>query len=125
MLITPLKTRILVPPKDNLLTAIQEALPNIPENSILAVTSKVVSIHEGRCVKATTKDAEDILAIRHATRYIPRGAMKGRPVLHTITQGLLMPSAGIDSMNGYTILWPQNPTKTAQTLWKWAKKSTK
>ncbi len=122
MLVTAIKTKILLPPKDNLLTAIQEALPSMQENSILAITSKVVSIHEGRCVKVGKVPHEDVLAKEEAEYYIPRGALKGRRVLHTIAQGMIIPSAGIDTFHGYHILWPRNPQKSAQTLWHWVRK---
>lgn len=121
MHITPIKTRILLPPKDNLLTALQEALPTLEEGSVLAITSKVVSIHEGRCVKKAPNITKDNLAIKEATVYLPRGTTSHRPVLHTITHNLLIPSAGIDEFDGY-ILWPKTPHESAKKMWQWANK---
>ncbi len=122
MLITPIKTRILVPPKDNLLKAIQEAVPQIPEHSILAITSKVVSIHEGRCVSKDKVPQEDTLVIQEAELYIPRGTLKGRNVIHTLAHNMVIPSVGIDTLHDYHVLWPRNPQKSAHNLWKWIKK---
>ena len=52
MKITSVKTDIVRPPKSDLLAAITGALPSLPEKSVVVVTSKVVSIWQGRCVPA-------------------------------------------------------------------------
>ena len=50
MVIRTVKTKLLQPPKDDLLKAISAAIPSLREKSIVVITSKVVSIWQGRCV---------------------------------------------------------------------------
>ena len=50
MIIKTVKTRILKPPKDDLLEVISQSIKSLPEKSIVVITSKVVSIWQGRCV---------------------------------------------------------------------------
>lgn len=46
----PIKTRALVPPRDDLWDAFDPALPPLQDGDVVAITSKVVAIHQGRCV---------------------------------------------------------------------------
>ncbi len=67
MIIKPIKTRILNPPKDDLLQAMAASVKSLPEKSILVITSKVISIWQGRCVpmpEHPTKDDKDALVRR-------------------------------------------------------------
>ena len=59
MRIKAIKTRLLKPPKDDLYGVISSRIKKLPERSVLVMASKVVSIHQGRCVlksKVTDKD---------------------------------------------------------------------
>lgn len=127
MIITPIKTRILVPPRDDLLTAIRAAIPSIEERSVLAITSKIVSIWQGRCVPKTDYADKDELIKKEADKYLPRDFVPNRWVMHTIKHNLFIPSAGIDESNGndYYILWPRDPKKTAKQLYDWARETYK
>lgn len=109
MLVQPIKTRLLQPPSDKLFPVITEALDVLPERSILAITAKVVSIDQGRCVPFESTNKDELIA-NEADLFISRDKTPGRYVMHTITDGILMPSAGIDesNANGYYILWPRN-----------------
>lgn len=127
MLVTTVKTRILAPPQDDLLAAIQESLARLEENSVLAITSKVVSIWQGRCVSKTDYPDKDELIKKEADKYLPRDCVPNRWVMHTLKHNLFIPSAGIDESNasGYYILWPRDPKKTAKELWVWARETYK
>jgi F420-0:gamma-glutamyl ligase len=50
MRIKAIKTRLIKLPKDDLFEAISSSIKALPESSILAIASKVVSVHQGRCV---------------------------------------------------------------------------
>lgn len=121
MVVTPIKTRVLVPPQDDLLAVIQEAVPAIQEKSILVVTSKVVSIWQGRCVAIQDVPDKDMLVQREADWYIPREALPEKKSLYTIRHNVLIASAGIDQSNGngYYVLLPEDPRATAQKLLEW------
>ena len=122
MTIKPLKTRILCPPQDDLLTAIKETLKTMKEKSILAITSKVVSIWQGRCI-STDQVSKEELIISEADKYLPRDLVPGKRLMHTIKNNLFVPSAGIDASNNYYIFWPSEPKKTAKKLCDWLKKT--
>ena len=127
VIIIPIKTKVLVPPQDDLLAAIQDALPKIEEHSILAVTSKVVSIWQGRCVPKSEYPDKDELIKKEADKYLPRDFVPNRWVMHTIKNNLFIPSAGIDESNGndYYILWPRHPKESAKKLYDWARETYK
>lgn len=125
MILTPIKTRVLVPPQDDLLAVIKKSLPKIPERSVLVITSKVVSIWQGRCIPKADYPDKDALIKKEADKYLPRKAVPHAWVMHTIKHNIFIPSAGIDesNANGYYILWPREPQKTAHELWHWARKT--
>lgn len=118
MNITPIKLRILNPPKDDLLEAIDRAIPKIKEESIIAVASKVVSIWQGRCVPISDFPNKDELIQREADMYLPREFTPRGWIMHTVKDNLLIPTAGIDlsNANGFYILWPKSPMETAQKI---------
>lgn len=124
MIIKAIKTRILRPPRDDLFSAIKTAVKLIPEQSILVVTSKVVSISEGRCVPIGSID-KDTLTRREADLYLPRDIVPNQWVMHTIKNNVFIPSAGIDESNayGYYVLWPRDPYRSARKIRSWLKKT--
>ncbi len=114
MELIPVKTRILHPPKDNLLEILDEVLTSLRECDVVCITSKVVAIHEGRTslIEATNKKA---LVEREADAfYYPD--KKRKPL--TITHHALISAAGIDESNGegYYILLPQDAFASAQII---------
>lgn len=118
MQITPITTRPLTPPKDDLFDVLDTYLKEIRDGDIICIASKVISIHKGRCIHKDDVTNKDDLIISEADFYLPRSETPGGHALHTITQGNLAVSAGIDASNGndYFILWPKNPTKSAQEI---------
>ena len=119
MLVSPIKLPILKPPKDDLLVALQKSLPKLTERTVIVIASKVVSIHEGRCILIKEISDKDSLIKQEADQYLERSEVPGQHVMHTMLQGTLMPSAGVDESNGngYYILWPKNPQESAKMLW--------
>jgi dihydrofolate synthase / folylpolyglutamate synthase len=121
MRIQPIKTRILVPPQDDLQEVIKASISKLPERSVLAVASKVVSIWQGRAIAESEVKNKDELIIREADKYIPRDLVPEGWVMHTIKNNTLIPTAGIDQSNakGYYLLWPSDPYGAAQKLHAW------
>ena len=121
MLITPIKTRRILPPKDDLLGAIADALPRIADESVVVVTSKVVSIWQGQCVPREAYPDKDALIKKEADYYLPRDVVPNKWCVHTLKNNVFIPNAGIDesNANGYYILWPRNPKYVAKRLWGW------
>lgn len=119
MEIRVVKTRKFLPPKDDLWGLIKESIPTLLENSIVAITSKVVSIGEGRCIPTREVVSKEKMIINDSELYIKRNEnYKSR--IHTITNGMLVGSAGIDESNSndYFILWPKDPDRSAKKIWK-------
>lgn len=116
MQIKAVKTHKITPKSDTLKSLIDKYIKNFSENQILAITSKIVSICEGG-VEKIGKVKKDDLIKREAEFYLPRTKSKYNFFL-TIKRSLLVPSAGIDesNANGYYVLWPSDPQKTANTI---------
>ena len=117
MEVIAIKTRKLLPPKDNLWEVLS-TIKSLKENLVVAVTSKIVSIGEARCIpiKETSKDE---LAKKEADLYLPREEAPDGLIMHTIKDNMLVASAGVDESNGdgYFILWPKNPQESAKKIW--------
>ena len=117
MKITPIRTHKIEAQDTDLLTILDQYLPVvIPENSIVAITSKIVSICEGRLLPINSVDKNELIK-QEADFYLPRSMSKYNFLL-TIKYGLLIPSAGIDesNSNGFYVLWPSNPQKSANLI---------
>jgi dihydrofolate synthase / folylpolyglutamate synthase len=89
---------------------------DLRENSILAITSKIVSICEGRMIKTDAADKHELIE-KEADLFLPPSQSKYDVTL-TIKRNLLVPSAGIDESNGngYFILWPSDPQASANRV---------
>jgi putative folate metabolism gamma-glutamate ligase len=124
MIIKIVKTRVLKPPKDDLLGVIEKSIKSLPEKSIVVITSKVVSIWQGRCVPMINNLKKDDLVVKEADFYLPRSFVPGAWCMHTLKNNIFIPSAGVDesNANGFYILWPKNLPQTARELWKWLRK---
>jgi putative folate metabolism gamma-glutamate ligase len=126
MLVRAIKTRPIIPPKDDLLSVIKESILNLKEKSIIVITSKVVSIWEGRCIKATGIDKDDLVK-KEADLYLDKIMAQEHPLMLTIKNNILIPTAGIDesNANGYYILWPEDPFLSAKKIYEFIKKEYK
>lgn len=113
----PIKTRVLHPPQDNLYPLLDKDLPPLREKDVVLVTSKILSIHQGRCVKIEPQTDKDALIYKEAEAFIPR-QKNPHNVLLTIKNNTLIPTAGIDESNakGYYILWPRDINKAAREI---------
>lgn len=116
MRIQPIKTERISTAQD-LMKYIDRFLPSLEENTIVALTSKVVSICEGRMVP---KDSisKQALVEQEADRVLSGPDAMQDDIILTYKNHLLIPSAGIDESNsdGMYILYPQDPFKTARDL---------
>ncbi len=104
-------------------------------DDILAVTSKVVSVDEGRLVDlATVRPTKRALALARKARIDPAfarvaldeselvlGAVPG--ALLSLKGGHLIANGGADLSNappGFAVLWPKDPWGSAERLRRWA-----
>ncbi len=121
MIVKAIKTRVLVPPKDDLFKVLS-GIENIEENTVVAVTSKIVAIGEGACVSISSIEKDELVK-KEADKYLPRECVPGGLVMYTIKNNMLVASAGIDESNGsgYYVLWPVDPNKSAKKIWQFLK----
>ena len=119
MNVRAIKTRKLIPPRDDLWAVLDESLPKLEEETVVVVSSKIVSIGEGRCVRMAEVSDKDALITREADLYLDRKHMPGH-WMHTIARGVLAPAAGVDASNGdeHYVLWPEDPMRSAAELWR-------
>jgi F420-0:gamma-glutamyl ligase len=133
MIIKPIKTRQFMPPKDDLFELIKGGLTPLSagsdpkalkEGSILVITSKIVSIWQGRCLKIEDVPDKDELIKKEADLYLPREKVPKGWVMLTMKHGIMIPTAGIDESNarGHYILWPEKPFATARKIYNFIKK---
>jgi putative folate metabolism gamma-glutamate ligase len=127
MRVKAIKTRLFHPPKDDLFGVIAKAIKKLPERSVVAVASKVVSIHQGRCIPKSEVEDKDKLIKKEADRYLPRNRVPRGYAVLTLKHGILIPSAGIDESNAgdYYVLWPNHIDKIAWQILKFLKKKYK
>lgn len=126
MNIIPIRTGLMVPPKDDLFGKIRKSKLSLREGDVVVVSSKVVSIDEGNTV-AKAKTDQEKLAIADADLYLPRNTAGRWRRLFTMRGGVFIGGAGIDESNGdgYYILWPKDPMESARRLLTFFKKEYK
>ncbi len=94
MKIFPIKTHKIRPYKQNLFEILDKYLKSLKERSIVVITSKIVSICEGRVVKMEKADKKELIE-QEAEYFLPPEENKYNITL-TIKGNLLVPTAGID-----------------------------
>lgn len=103
---------------EDIISLLDRYLPSVEEGSVVAITSKVLSICQGRVVQKE-KVSKEALIKREADAVLNEGAGSYGIVL-TLKEGLLIPSAGIDESNGegVYILYPKDIQTLANQLWR-------
>lgn len=118
MKVQAIKTRRLEANAVSLTKLIEQYITSLSEGSILAITSKVVSLCENRVVPLGAANKEQ-LVIEESDRYV--GAIGTYGFHFSITMNTLIPSAGIDESNGNDnyVLWPKDSQATANKIRKY------
>ncbi len=106
---------------DELEKVLDQYLNGMIENSILTITSKIVSICEGSLVKVDETKLADL--VKKEADMVLEAANPYKIAL-TIKDSVLIPNAGVDHSNGngHYILWPKNAWRTAETIRQYLKK---
>jgi putative folate metabolism gamma-glutamate ligase len=93
-------------------------LPTISEESVVVVTSKVVSICEGRTIPKHSITKEKLIQ-QEADIIIANTKLSNEHIVLTLKNNLLIPSAGIDESNGNDayVLYPKDCFASAKQLW--------
>lgn len=113
----------------DLLEVFQSSYPGkLPERSVVCVTSKVVSLEQGRVEKLSeivvSEEAEALRPLKYSKNFERNPGLaelilresdriyEGHFVYLTLKDGTFIPNAGIDLSNvrdGYAVLWPSDP----------------
>lgn len=110
----PVHTRTLTPPKDDLFAVLDELLTDVEEGDVILITSKVISIHHGRCVPIEGTDKKVLIeAEADGVQYVD---YRDKPL--TIVHDALISNAGIDESNGdgHYVLLPEDPYTDAKVI---------
>lgn len=120
MQIRTIKTSKITSGKEILIEILDKYVVSINEGSVLVITSKIVALCEGSVVKISESVDKKELIKKHSDYYIPSELNKYDMTI-TITDNLLIPTAGIDESNaaGYYVLWPKDAQKTANEVRKY------
>ncbi len=105
--------------REDLIKFIVKHIPRLKENSVIAVTSKIVAFSQGRTVKNWDKKTKEKL-IRAESQW----ALKTKYVWATLRDGALAATGGIDESNGggKLVLLPHDSMKVAEAIRKKLKK---
>jgi len=123
------RTRKFLAPKDDFYELLDAYLPPLKNGDVLLITSKILGIHQGRCVPIDKKikNQKDILTMQEADRYLPIAREKIYGFRLTIKDHTIIASAGIDksNSNGYFVLWPKNTNALLKEIVTYLKKKHK
>ena len=116
MRVQALRTHKITGADRDLFAILDAHLPAFGEGSVLAITSKIIAIAEGRVVPMAGADKAQLIA-EQADQFLPANASKWGVSL-TITNGMLIATAGIDESNseGHFVLWPSDVQRSANAL---------
>jgi putative folate metabolism gamma-glutamate ligase len=122
MQVKAIKTKIITH-EDQIFNILDTYINNLEEKDILAISSKIISVMQGRIITKDLITKKD-LVYQNADCVIncPQDADKLGLYL-TIKNSRLIPSAGIDESNGQNsyILYPENLEKITYELWLYLK----
>lgn len=109
----------------NLYEILDKYLPTLRDESIVAITSKIISITQGDVVKDDGTVDKDELVKKEADYYIENEieTLYGKVFL-TRKDGHIVFSAGIDESNSDDnfVLWPRNLQETTNKVWQYLRK---
>lgn len=109
MKVTPIKTHKVTVNDKSIIAIIDHYITRLKENSIVAISSKIIAITQGRLVKNTTKENKNKLIEQEADFFLAPTSNR-HPFYMTIKGNALLASSGIDESNGngYLVLLPFN-----------------
>jgi F420-0:gamma-glutamyl ligase len=112
------RTRILNPPKDDFYEVLRESLRDVRDGDIVLVSSKVLAIHQGRCISVKDTSLDDLVEKESEGVISYYNEVLKKHFRITLKQSTLISSAGIDQSNGngYYILWPEHSTEFCKEI---------
>lgn len=120
MIVKAIKTHKITQEDRDIFAILDKYIEKPEEGSVIAITSKIISITEGNILKITdseNKEEKEELVKQNSALYLPMASSK-YDISFTITNNILSASAGIDESNGngYYILWPKDAQSTVNKI---------
>jgi F420-0:gamma-glutamyl ligase len=98
MIVTPVRTPKIRPNQYTLVQLLDANLASLNDGSVVAITSKIIALCEGRVVKVDKTDKYELMR-NEAEYYYPAESNQYRHHF-TITRGTILGASGIDESNG-------------------------
>lgn len=116
MNIVSIKTHKITRTDSDILKVLDHYILTLEEKSVVAVTSKIVAICEGRIVPVEETDKQTL--IEQESEYYLQAKTNKYNISFAINNGFLVAGAGIDESNGngYYVLWPENIQLTVNQI---------
>lgn len=123
MIIRTIKTEKLTGRNKGLFDFVDKYIKKLDEKSVVVLTSKIISILEGRVMKKEGIPKADLIAAESDQYLVYENEYWHKDFVLSIKNNLLIPNGGIDESNAFDnyILWPKDPYGTAKKLWKYWK----
>ena len=120
MLITPIKTHK-IKPKESIFAILDKYLPKLKENSVVAISSKIISTCENHIIKKTKGKSK---IINEQAEFCFDSPANYPNFFLTLKNNRLIPNAGIDesNCNNFYALLPQEPQLTSKKIWEYLRK---
>lgn len=119
------KTHKITEKDTDIFTILDKYLPEIEENSIVVITSKIIALCEGAFLPAENASKDDLVK-QEADLYLPKEE-NNYGVYITVKGNILAATAGIDESNtgGLVVFWPKNPQESANKIREYLRKKHK
>ncbi|EKD46060.1 MAG: hypothetical protein ACD_69C00032G0003 [uncultured bacterium] len=120
MLITTIKTHK-IKPKESIFAILDKYLPKLKENSVVAISSKIISTCENHIIKKTKGKSK---IINEQAEFCFDSPANYPDFFLTLKNHRLIPNAGIDesNCNNFYALLPQEPQLTSKKIWEYLRK---
>lgn len=117
---TPIKTRAIQPPKDDIFEIFDEYIKNIQDWDVIFITSKIISIHQWRCIPKTWIEKKELIK-KESDHIVLSDVVPWKDIYLTIKENTLIPSAGIDesNWNGFLILRPNKLEQISEEIYEY------
>ncbi len=117
MIATPIKTHSITTVDASILDVLDRYVPKLEEKTVVAITSKIISICEGSVAPVGGEKSKEALVEQEADYFLPKD-FNTYGFHFTIKNNTMISSAGIDQSNGHGnhILWPRDPQKSANEI---------
>jgi len=121
MIVKPVKTDRILPGQLTIFELLDKYMPELTERSVVAATSKIISLCEGRVVPFDIADKQKLIE-QESDYYLPPTSNKYN-YNFSIRNSTLTSMGGIDESNGdgVYILWPKNPQGSANEIRRYLK----